>query len=126
MRFSCSLPLDSISTCFSINSVNQLSFYLPFINGRPAEELLAIMYAINKWSNTLKGNKFVVETDHKALCYLHSSSKYMILDWLDTILSFDFTVTYKKGIENILPDALLTRDRDFSGCSGRGFRSLNN
>ena len=65
------------------------------------------MYAINKWSNTLKGNKFVVETDHKAaLCYLHSSSKYMILDWLDTILSFDFTVTYKKGIENILPDAL--------------------
>ena len=25
---------------------------------------------------------------------------------LDTILSFDFTVTYKKGIENILPDAL--------------------
>ena len=70
-------------------------------------ELLAIMYAINKWSNTLKGNKFVVETDHKAaLCYLHSSSKYMILDWLDTILSFDFTVTYKKGIENILPDAL--------------------
>ena len=29
-----------------------------------------------------------------------------ILDWLDTILSFDFTVTYKKGIENILPDAL--------------------
>ena len=48
----------------------------------------------------------MVETDHKALCYLHSSSKYMILDWLDTILSFDFTVTYKKGIENILPDAL--------------------
>ena len=36
-RFSCSLPLDSISTCFSINSVNQLSFYLPFINGRPPE-----------------------------------------------------------------------------------------
>ena len=42
-----SLPLNSISTCFSINSVNQLSFYLPFINRRPPESpLVNALYCV--------------------------------------------------------------------------------
>ena len=47
----------------------------------------------------LGGTKFSIETDHKALSFLHNAKSHMVR---------------------------VTRDRDFSGCSGRGFRSLNN
>ncbi len=69
-------------------------------------ELLAIIFALKKWRYILYGRRFVVETDHKALTYLHQSDKYMILDWLDFILEYDFEVHYRKGIHHILPDAL--------------------
>ena len=32
--------------------------------------------------------------------------KYMVLDWLNFILEFDFYVIHKKGIDHVLPDVL--------------------
>ena len=47
-----------------------------------------------------------METDHKALVYLNSSTKFMILDWLDFLLDYNFYIVYQKGIHNVLPDYL--------------------
>jgi hypothetical protein len=72
----------------------------------PKRELLAIVYALKKWREVLWGRRFVVESDHKALCYIRTSNTYMIRDWLEFILEFDFEVRHKKGFLNILPDCL--------------------
>ena len=66
-------------------------------------ELLAMIAPLKKWRHILMGRKFVIEVD---LEYIHSSTQYMVLEWLDFLLNFDFTVTYKKGIDHVLPDDL--------------------
>jgi hypothetical protein len=47
-----------------------------------------------------------VETDHKALIYLNNSQKYMILDWLDFLMKFNFYIVYQKSIYNVLSNKL--------------------
>jgi hypothetical protein len=47
-----------------------------------------------------------VETDHKALIYLNNSQKYMILDWLNFLIEFNFYIVHQKNIHNILLDKL--------------------
>ena len=69
-------------------------------------ELLAIIFVIRKFCSYVFGWKFRVETDHKALVYLNSSTKFMILDWLDFLLDYNFYIVYQKGIHNVLPDYL--------------------
>ena len=69
-------------------------------------ELLAIIFAIRKFCSYVFGQKFRVETDHKALVYLNLSTKFMILDWLDFLLDYNFYIVYQKGIHNVLPDYL--------------------
>ena len=72
----------------------------------PKRELLAIVFSLKKFRYYLLGRKFVVETDHKALMYLNSSTLFIILDWLDFLLQYDFTIVFIKGMENVLPDFL--------------------
>ena len=72
----------------------------------PKRELLAIVFSLKKFRYYLLGRKFVVETDHKALTYLNSSTSFMILDWLDFLLQYDFTIVFIKGMENVLLDFL--------------------
>ena len=50
--------------------------------------------------------KFIIEIDHKALTYLNLSTSFIILDWLDFLLQYDFTIVFIKGMENVLPDFL--------------------
>ena len=38
-----------------------------------------------------------METDHKAFVYLNLSTKFMILDWLDFLLNYNFYIVFKKG-----------------------------
>ena len=47
-----------------------------------------------------------METDHKVLVYLNLSTKFMILNWLDFLLDYNFYIVYQKGIHNVLPDYL--------------------
>ena len=69
-------------------------------------ELLTIVFSLKKFWYYLLGRKFVVETDYKALTYLNLSTLFMILDWLDFLLQYDFTIVFIKGMENVLPDFL--------------------
>jgi len=72
----------------------------------PKRELLAVVFALKKWREYLYGVHFILETDHKALCYIHKSNANMILDWTSFLLEFNFTVVHKLGFLNVLPNSL--------------------
>lgn len=71
-------------------------------------ELLAVVYALEKFHTYLWGNKFTLYTDHRALTYLHTQrvANSMMVGWLDSILSYNFEVVHLHGLDNILPDQL--------------------
>ncbi|EIE79073.1 hypothetical protein RO3G_03778 [Rhizopus delemar RA 99-880] len=71
-------------------------------------ELLAVIFALKKFHPFLWGNPFTLYTDHKALTYLHTQpvANAMMINWLDTILDYNFKIIHRPGIQNILPDAL--------------------
>ena len=71
-------------------------------------EVLAMVYAINKFRHYLMSNLFVFFVDHMALVYLvnkpHVSGR--IARWLLLFLEFDFKVVYKPGKTHHMADAL--------------------
>ena len=69
-------------------------------------ELLAIVYALKRWEPFLAGTKFNVETDHKALSFLHNAKSHMVRDWARYLSTFNFTVSHIPGADNILPHYL--------------------
>ncbi|KAG1139974.1 hypothetical protein G6F37_009661 [Rhizopus arrhizus] len=71
-------------------------------------ELLAIVFALKKFHPFLWGNPFTLYTDHKALTYIHTQpvANSMMIQWLDTILDYDFKIIHRPGIQNVLPDML--------------------
>jgi IS30 family transposase len=72
------------------------------------KELLAIVFALNKFHYYLWGRHFDLYTDHRALTFLHSQQNLnpMMTTWQDTILNYSFDIHYRPGILNVLPDAL--------------------
>ena len=72
----------------------------------PKRELLAIIFAIRKFCSYVFGQKFRVEMDYKMFVYLNLSIKFMILNWLDFLLNYNFYIIYQKGIHNVLSDYL--------------------
>lgn len=72
------------------------------------KELLAIIYALKQFHQYLWGRHFTLYTDHRALVYLHTQrvANSMLVNWLDILLEYDFTVVHLPGLENTLPDAL--------------------
>lgn len=72
------------------------------------KELLAIVQAVTKWSQYLLGRRFIIRTDQRALKYLmeqklHTNSQLL---WLTKLMPFDYSIEYKKGVENKVVDAL--------------------
>lgn len=71
-------------------------------------ELLAIVYALDKFHKYLWGNHFTLYTDHRALTYLHTQrvANPMMINWLDLLLQYNFDIIHLPGLDNILPDQL--------------------
>lgn len=91
-------------------------------------ELLAVIYALDKFHQFLWGNPFTLYTDHKALTYLHTQkiANPMMINWLDTILKYSFKVVHLPGLKNVLPDRLsrlFTPSDQLEG--GKVARSIN-
>ncbi|WZZ51051.1 hypothetical protein YC2023_051158 [Brassica napus] len=72
------------------------------------KELLAIVYAFEKFRYYLVGSKVIVHTDHAALRYLltKKDAKPHLLRWILLLQEFDLEIKHKKGIENGVADHL--------------------
>ncbi|XP_024005602.1 uncharacterized protein LOC112082241, partial [Eutrema salsugineum] len=72
------------------------------------KEMLAIVFAFDKFRSYLVGSKVIVYTDHAALRYLMTKkdAKPRLLRWVLLLQEFDMEVLDKKGIENGAADHL--------------------
>ncbi|GJX99778.1 reverse transcriptase domain-containing protein [Tanacetum coccineum] len=72
------------------------------------KELLAVMYAFEKFRSYLVLSKIIVYTDHSALKYLFTKqdAKPRLLWWVLLLQEFDIIIRDKKGAENLAADHL--------------------
>nr|GEY66732.1 DNA-directed DNA polymerase [Tanacetum cinerariifolium] len=72
------------------------------------KEMLAVVYAFEKFHSYLIINESIVYTDHSALKYLFSKkdAKARLLRWILLLQEFDFKVIDTKGAENYVADHL--------------------
>nr|GEZ54003.1 reverse transcriptase domain-containing protein [Tanacetum cinerariifolium] len=72
------------------------------------KEMLAVVYAFEKFRSYIIMNKSIVHTDHSALKYLFAKkdAKARLLRWVLLLQEFDFDVLDTKGAENLAADHL--------------------
>jgi hypothetical protein len=70
------------------------------------KECFAIFYSVRKFEHFLKGVKFEVETDHRNLQYIQSSTSPKIVRWRLALQGFDFAIRHIQGSTNVVADAL--------------------
>ncbi|GJW35124.1 reverse transcriptase domain-containing protein [Tanacetum coccineum] len=72
------------------------------------KEMLAVVYAFEKFRPYLVLSKSIVYTDHSALKYLMNKqdAKPRLLRWVLLLQEFDITIRDKKGSENLAADHL--------------------
>ena len=77
--------------------------------GITEKEMYAVFWGIMKFEYELRGRPFQLVTDHKALEEIRRKPYFnnnRVNRWIEKIQEFDFTVTYCKGSELAVPDAL--------------------
>jgi len=72
------------------------------------KELLAVVFAIDKFRSYLVGAKVTVYTDHAALKYLltKKDAKPRLIRWILLLQEFNLEIKDKKGMENSIADYL--------------------
>lgn len=74
------------------------------------KECLAVLLAIENFRHYIEGSVFTVITDCKSLTWLFSlsatSANSRLLRWALKLQSYDFTLQYRKGKDNVLADCL--------------------
>nr|GEY90132.1 reverse transcriptase domain-containing protein [Tanacetum cinerariifolium] len=80
------------------------------------KEMLAVVYAFEKFLSYLIMNKSIVHTDHSALKYLFAKkdAKARLLRWVLLLQEFDFKVLDTKGAKNLAADHLASWFADFT------------
>ncbi|RDX86082.1 Retrovirus-related Pol polyprotein, partial [Mucuna pruriens] len=76
--------------------------------GKPVHELLAIVFALDKFHPYLLGSKIVVFSNHAALRFLlkKPDAKSRLIRWMLLLQEFNIEIRDKKGVENSIADHL--------------------
>lgn len=71
-------------------------------------EILAVLWAIDKFQGYIEASKFTVITDHHALIWLNKlkEPKGRLARWALRLQQYDFEVIHRKGKNHVVPDAL--------------------
>ncbi|XP_059650629.1 uncharacterized protein LOC132296441, partial [Cornus florida] len=72
------------------------------------KELLAVVYALDKFRSYLLGSKVIVFSDHAALRHLlaKKETKPRLIRWILLLQEFDIDIRDKKGTDNVVADHL--------------------
>src|SRR6185312_15777580 len=72
------------------------------------KELLAVVFAFEKFRSYIVNSKVIVYTDHAAVKYLLSKkdAKPRLIRWILMLQEFDVEIRDKKGVENVVADHL--------------------
>ena len=72
------------------------------------KELLAIVFAFDKFRPYFIGNKVIVHNDHSAIKYLMTKkdAKSRLIRWVLLLQEFDLEIKDKKRIENLVANHL--------------------
>ncbi|CAN6725422.1 unnamed protein product [Malus baccata var. baccata] len=70
------------------------------------KELLAVVFALDKFRSYLLGTKVIIYTDHAALKYLFTKkeAKARLIRWMLLLQEFDIKIRDKKGSDNVVAD----------------------
>eukprot|EP00253_Pinus_taeda_P029424 PITA_29424 len=79
-------------------------------------ELAAVVLALKIWRHYLVGRNFTLKSDHQSLQYLFTQRDLNARQrrWSEFLSEYDFGISYIKGKENVVADALSRRPRIFS------------
>ena len=82
------------------------------------KEMLAVVFAVDKFRAYLLGSKVIIYTDHSALRYLlaKKDAKPRLIRWVLLLQEFDLEIRDKKGSTNVVADHLsrLEKEEDLS------------
>jgi hypothetical protein len=80
------------------------------------KELLAVVFALDKFISYLLGSKITIYSNHAALKYLFSKkdAKSLLIRWILLLQEFDTEIWDKKGTKNVVPDHLSKLTMDFT------------
>ena len=72
------------------------------------KELLAVVYALDKFRAYLIGSNVIIFTDHSALKYLltKKNARARLIRWVLLLQEFNMQIRDKKGVENVVADHL--------------------
>jgi hypothetical protein len=83
------------------------------------KELLAVVFAFEKFRSYIVNSKVIVYTDHAAIKYLlaKKEAKPRLIRWILLLQEFDVEIRDKKGVENVVADHLprMNRGQDDKG-----------
>ena len=92
------------------------------------KELLAIVDAFKHWRHYLQGARHEVSviTDHKNLTAFTTTKALnrRQVRWAEELASYNFKITYRKGTENQVADALSRRPDHMQGTAAKELKIL--